>query len=123
MAISVRSWLRLLTAVLLLLVTACTADPPAQQIRPVPGHDELVSTIADFGDAFYDWDELRAVVVATDDDIVFEQYYGTDADAFWGLQSVTKSVVSTLVGIALDEGSSAGSTTPSRSCFLATPMS
>jgi len=103
-AIAVRSRLRLVTAVLLLLVTACTAEPPAQQIRPVPGREELVSTIADFGEAFYDWDQLRAVVVATDDDIVLEQYYGTDADAYWGMQSVTKSVVSTLVGIALGEG-------------------
>ncbi|HEY0645556.1 MAG TPA: serine hydrolase [Nocardioides sp.] len=104
MAISVRARLRLLTAVLLLLATACTADPPAQKILPVPGHEELVSTIADFGDPFYDWNELRAVVVATDDDIVFEQYYETDAEAYWGMQSVTKTVISTLVGIALDEG-------------------
>ena len=40
---------------------------------------------------------------------MYTEYFGADADAYWGLQSVTKSMVSTLVGIALDEG--AGSST------------
>ena len=49
-------------------------------------------------------DQVRAIVAATDDRIVFEQYYGTDQDAYWDVYSITKSVISTLVGIALDEG-------------------
>lgn len=102
--IPVHARLRQFIAVLLLLVTACSADESAEDSRRVPGDDELAAAIAEFGEPFYNWDELRAVVVATDDDIVFEKYYGTDADAYWGMQSVTKSVVSTLVGIALDEG-------------------
>ena len=50
------------------------------------------------------FEEVRAVVVATSDEILLERYYGTGRDETWDLQSVTKSVVSTLVGIALDEG-------------------
>ena len=50
------------------------------------------------------FEQVRAVVVATSDEILLEEYYGTARDETWDLQSVTKSVVSTLVGIALDEG-------------------
>jgi CubicO group peptidase (beta-lactamase class C family) len=50
------------------------------------------------------FDEVRAIVVATPDEILLEQYYGADRATTWDLQSVTKSVVSTLVGIAVDEG-------------------
>ena len=59
-----------------------------------------------------DFDAVRAVVVATSDDILLERYYGTDRDQTWDVQSVTKSVVSMLVGIALDEGLIADLDTP-----------
>jgi CubicO group peptidase (beta-lactamase class C family) len=35
---------------------------------------------------------------------VLEQYYNADADDYFDVQSVTKSVVSTLIGIAVGEG-------------------
>lgn len=105
MAIPAHARLRLIVvAALLPLVVACTSDGPRDTAPAPPGRGELASAIAEFGEPFYGFDQLRAVVVATDDDIVFEQYYETDADAYWGMQSVTKSVVSTLVGIAMEEG-------------------
>ena len=96
--------LRLAAAAALLLLPACTSDDPVQERRALPTHDELTAAITEFGEPFYDFDQLRAVLVAKDHDIVFEQYYETDEQAYWGMQSVTKSVVSTLVGIALGEG-------------------
>ena len=61
----------------LLLVTACTSDDPVQERRAAPGHDELAAAIAEFGEPFYDFDELRAVVVADETDVTFEEYYET----------------------------------------------
>lgn len=83
---------------------ACTRAVPGEEIPAVPEQEQLAAEIASFGDLLYTFDQLRAVVVATDDEIVFEEYYETDQSAYWGMQSVTKSVVSTLVGIALEEG-------------------
>src|SRR3712207_1094082 len=49
------------------------------------------------------YDNVRAIVVSVDGETVFERYYGTSADGYWPAQSVTKSVVSTLIGIAVDQ--------------------
>lgn len=95
---------RLAVAALLLLLFACTSGDPVREREAAPEHDELTAAIAEFGEPFYEFDQLRAVLVADDEDVLFEQYYETGEDAYWGMQSVTKSVVSTLVGIALGEG-------------------
>lgn len=47
---------------------------------------------------------VRAVIVATGDEVVLAEYRGADGDDFLDTESVTKSVMATLVGIALDEG-------------------
>ena len=94
----------LIVAVGAFLVAACTPGATSQEDREVPSREELAKAIVRFGEPFHDFDQLRAVVVATGDEIVFEQYYETDANAYWSMQSVTKSVVSTLIGIALAEG-------------------
>jgi CubicO group peptidase (beta-lactamase class C family) len=49
-------------------------------------------------------EEVRAVVVSVGDRIVFEEYRGGTAEDYHAQFSVTKSIVSTLVGIAVDEG-------------------
>ena len=49
-------------------------------------------------------DDVRAVLVIADDRTVVEEYYGTTADEYRNVFSVTKSVMSTLVGIAVHEG-------------------
>lgn len=104
MALRVRARLGLFTVAVALLLAACTPDATSQDDREVPGRAELAKAIAQFGEPFHDFDQLRAVVVATEGEVVFEEYYGTDADAYWGMQSVTKSVVSSLIGIAVGEG-------------------
>lgn len=96
-----RSLLFLAASCLLLL--GCTSVG-REEAPAFPEEEGLAAEIAVFGENYPEFNQLRAVVVAVDDDIVFEQYYETDQDAYWGMQSVTKSVLSTLIGIALDEG-------------------
>jgi CubicO group peptidase (beta-lactamase class C family) len=47
---------------------------------------------------------LRAVLVGQRGDLLAERYYNSDAAEHVELQSATKSVISTLVGIALTKG-------------------
>jgi CubicO group peptidase (beta-lactamase class C family) len=94
----------LLVAMGCLLLSACTRTEPPEKTSSIPDREKIAAAIAGYADIIYDFDQLRAIVVATDDRIVLEQYYGTDQDTSWGVQSVTKSVISTLVGIAVDEG-------------------
>jgi CubicO group peptidase (beta-lactamase class C family) len=85
-----------------LVLLGCSGGTSAQQTQP-----DVAAMRADLrklAQETPDFDQVRAVVVATSDEILLERYYGTDEDETWPLYSVTKSVVSTLVGIALDEG-------------------
>ena len=50
------------------------------------------------------FDQVRAIVVAQGDRVVFQRYDESDPQTYWDVESVTKSVVSTLIGIALSEG-------------------
>jgi CubicO group peptidase (beta-lactamase class C family) len=47
---------------------------------------------------------VRAIIVSQDGRTVFEKYYGTTPDAARNMFSVTKSVISTLVGAAIARG-------------------
>src|SRR5687767_12424453 len=90
---------RLVLAVVLLAVAAgCTAEPDPTVEERI---DAAVGELLDSDPAF---DNLRAVAVSVDGETVFEEYYGTSPDVYWPVQSVTKSVVGTLVGIAVDQG-------------------
>ena len=55
-----------------------------------------------------DHDNLRAVVVHVDGKPVLEQYYDWPVDTYWDVDSATSSILSTLVGIAIEEGDIAG---------------
>jgi len=94
----------LLVALACLLMGSCTATESTTQQADVPTSRQLAANIAQYAQTTSDFDQVRAILVARGDDIVHEQYFGTDADAYWGLQSVTKSVISTLIGIAVGEG-------------------
>ncbi|MFC5380756.1 serine hydrolase domain-containing protein [Aquipuribacter nitratireducens] len=48
--------------------------------------------------------KVRAVVVHHDGAPLAERYHLTDADEWWDTRSVTKSVMSTLIGIAIGDG-------------------
>jgi CubicO group peptidase (beta-lactamase class C family) len=47
---------------------------------------------------------VRSLVLARGNCIVYEHYWNNTADARWPVNSVTKSVLSILVGIAIDKG-------------------
>jgi len=50
------------------------------------------------------YDNVRAVLVTVGGQRLVERYYESSADATSNVHSVTKSVMSALIGIALDEG-------------------
>jgi CubicO group peptidase (beta-lactamase class C family) len=93
-------WLALLTVLLL----GCTADDP-------PSPDDSVSDrLAEVVDRHVEQSyapgmrNVRAVLVSVNDEVVVERYYDSNPDETAPIASVTKSIVSTLVGIAIDEG-------------------
>jgi CubicO group peptidase (beta-lactamase class C family) len=53
-------------------------------------------------------DPIRAVLAVVDGETVYEQYFDSARDEYRDVFSVTKSVMSTLVGIAVDEGAISG---------------
>ncbi len=55
-------------------------------------------------DSDTEFDAVRAVVVTEDGEPVLARYMGTTPEEYHPVQSVTKSVVSTLVGIAIKDG-------------------
>jgi CubicO group peptidase (beta-lactamase class C family) len=101
------------TAVALLLAVAVATGCGAQKTAPEPplrlgaavdaGFDRGLLVAADR--RFQATPGLFSVLVARHGRIVFERYYhGAGRALEWNLFSVTKSVVSTLVGIALHDG-------------------
>jgi CubicO group peptidase (beta-lactamase class C family) len=88
----------------LVSVMACAAEPADKLdrrslIRDIDAQLSVTTT---------DPQNLRAVVVLEDGKAVFEKYYGTTRDEYWNVEEITQVVVSTLVGIAIDEGKIAG---------------
>lgn len=90
----------LLLLVVGLLATSCTTSSPPQQNSST---ELLRSDLTEFlnDPALTD---VRAVIVAVDDRTVFETYSRSGPKDYHNVFSVTKSVASTLVGIAVDEG-------------------
>lgn len=88
------------------LLTSCTAATPGSDASP--NHtsvavEELRRTVTAYiEDAALD--AVRAVIVVADDRTLVEEYYDSAAEDYHNVFSVTKSVVSTLVGVAVDEG-------------------
>jgi CubicO group peptidase (beta-lactamase class C family) len=86
-----------------LLGSACTGETPAGGEEPDSAAriEAALSDQVDNGGAL---SSLRAVLVAQDGETVVEKYFDTVPEQEWAVQSVTKSVMSTLVGIAVEEG-------------------
>jgi CubicO group peptidase (beta-lactamase class C family) len=82
-------------------LTSCTTL--AAPDRPASAADLLRDQIGTYLEN-YSLTDVRAVIVLTDGRTVIEEYYDSTAEEYFGVFSVTKSVVSTLVGIAVDEG-------------------
>lgn len=85
-------------ALFIILVTNCTKDPLINQDVDYQKLNEAFSLAKQINN-------LKSLVVFHEDIIIKEEYYGTGgADARHDVRSVTKSVVSILVGIAIDKG-------------------
>ena len=111
-----RQWLirSIIVASLLSLVVACSVQPspgPATSPPPTASANSPAATAA-LGPAIDDYIthgsasllNIRAVLVSQRGDLLAERYYDSDAAEHVDIQSATKSVISTLVGIALTKG-------------------
>ncbi|MGO4341530.1 serine hydrolase domain-containing protein [Pedococcus sp. 2YAF34] len=96
------------TVVLVLLGAACDRPPQAASTSRTPSStsvpDPVAAAIAaDFNTHTTD-DQIRAIIVSVRGRTRFERYYGSSATESRSAFSVTKSVMSTLVGQAIAEG-------------------
>jgi CubicO group peptidase (beta-lactamase class C family) len=106
-----RSWL---LAVTVAVITACAGSPEGSDSGETPAGQETSAAQAEVTAVFDGlvegatttriYDDLRAVLVSVGGRPVVERYYDSSAEATSDLRSVTKSVISILVGIAVDEG-------------------
>ena len=87
-----------------LLLAGCTSSDPAPPAAPTGA--ELAAAVDRFVDQSLSPGirNTRAILVAIDGKTVVERYYDSGADETTNVASVTKSVLSTLVGIAVSEG-------------------
>ncbi len=97
-----------LLCVAALLVASACAGEPTEPTAATPARADLLDELTHQAEVISDFDQVRAILVSHRGRIVLEQYYDSGPDAYWDVQSVAKSVVSTLVGIAIDEGLIAG---------------
>jgi CubicO group peptidase (beta-lactamase class C family) len=111
------SW-RWLVAATVALVTACAGSPDGSGAEQTPAGQQTSSgseQLAAVFDSLVEgnvtastYEDLRAVLVIVGGRPLVERYYDSSAEAASGVFSVTKSVMSILVGIALDEGELGG---------------
>ena len=96
--------LRGATVVLLLgalLLAACSGSadrPPEAEVDP----DRLTEQINGYLDTVATFDAVRVVLVQSEGEAVVDLYRGADPEDYVDVESVTKSVISILVGIAVD---------------------
>lgn len=86
----------------LLTLNGCFAAPAGPDGKAIAA--EIEEEVAEF---FVEADEarqVRAVLVYHDGEPIIERYTEAGPDDYWDTRSVTKSVVSTLVGIAIEQG-------------------
>jgi CubicO group peptidase (beta-lactamase class C family) len=95
-----RSTRRVIVAVgCVIALIGCSPSRPARTAA-----DPLATAIASALGADPVGDHVRAIIVTVDGRTRFEHYYSASADQYRSSFSVTKSVMSTLVGIAIGEG-------------------
>jgi CubicO group peptidase (beta-lactamase class C family) len=87
--------------------TACSDDPESGPRRP---EDEaaLITAVNEQLNLDPDHDNVRAVLVYVDGEAVLERYFDWPPATHWDVAAVTNAILSTLVGIAIDEAAIAG---------------
>ncbi len=95
--------------------TRTAADVPTVTSAPAAGTSATVFDVATLPalvqtqlKTYSFFDHVRAVLVQVDGEVVVEEYWQTDATASRNAFSVTKSFLSTLIGIAIGEGALPG---------------
>ena len=95
------------------LITACAGSPDGSGSEQTPagqqtssGPEQVAAVFDELveGDTVGVYEDLRAVLVLVGGRPLVERYHDSSAEATSNVASVTKSVISILVGIALDEG-------------------
>jgi len=98
---------------MVLLASCTTGEHPQAEPSPAPTHAAkntdpsaavsiaVKKQLAESGGRL---DDVQAVLVLHDGETIFEHYYGTTAREFQDTRSVTKSVMSALIGIAIGDG-------------------
>lgn len=99
-----RTRIALLLALLGCLLGCSNATDDTTAQGAAPSSRELAARIASLGEVSDNFDQVRSILVARGGELVHEQYFKAEADSYWDVQSVTKSVTSTLIGIAIGEG-------------------
>jgi CubicO group peptidase (beta-lactamase class C family) len=92
------------------LIAGCTSGHPSAPSSsgrtPTSAIDARVAAGIDHAMAQYTpYDRIRAILVQANGRTVFERYYRSSATEYHNVASVTKTVMSTLVGIAVGDGS------------------
>jgi len=87
-----------------LSMTACGSSHQATPPHPTSPTDPVAAAIAADFNSYTTDDQIRAIIVTVDGRTRFERYYSSSARESRDIFSVTKSVVSTLIGVAISEG-------------------
>ncbi|MCK6209107.1 beta-lactamase family protein [Georgenia sp. EYE_87] len=83
-------------------------DPPAPSPLPGGGLGPTLVDVLDRDPAGYGFEHVRAFLVVQDGRPVFERYRDSTPETTHDVHSVTASIMSVLVGIAIEEGHLAG---------------
>ena len=90
-----------LATALVLVASACDADTPTETGEV---ESQIAASVEEQLAPLSEADQVRAIVAAQDGEVVYQRYTGTTPGEYRDVASVTKSVMSTLVGIAVADG-------------------
>jgi CubicO group peptidase (beta-lactamase class C family) len=99
---------RNISAVLLVVSTAVTSCANPYDDCELGLTTDLQVCVSAYLGKNDEFGKVRAVMVYEDGESVLEHYRGDDAKDYLNTRSVTKSVIGTLIGIAIDEGAISG---------------
>lgn len=94
-----------LLSTVLLVLAGCSSGATTPDPDPTPTTPTVTTALDDYVAAgSVEVANLRSVAVSRGGQVLADRYYDSSAAEYMGVESVTKSVISTLVGVALAEG-------------------